>query len=373
MDRTTSLASSSASTKCVVIPLCSRASSAARIWCSVARRANSATASVPGLSPGSSPDALRVGGPLTLLSANLGEALMDQSNCHRTLVDRHDEVARRYRLGQFGQGRRARRLRAALALDAVLLDRGEVDDRVDSVPGDSELERKLDVSAPNEVDERGHRRVLDGGGDALSYAIAVGGGNRAALAQPRVIALARQSDDARARADRELDREHANATARPGDDDRLARSRGHGAYGGHPSHACDEQCARYLPRYYGRLRRQVGCLDEHVLGVACAVVGKADHLVAHGYALHACADLLDHAGEVRPFAAGKGRGEDLADPARTDRRLAGIDAGGADLHEDLVRPGLRTRHVTHLENVNATVIVESDCLHQPVTFLSARL
>src|SRR5437899_7794616 len=88
MDRTTSLASSSASTKCVVIPLCSRASSAARIRCSVARRANSATASLLGLSPGSSPDALSVGGPLTLLSANLNEALMGQSNCHRTLADR---------------------------------------------------------------------------------------------------------------------------------------------------------------------------------------------------------------------------------------------------------------------------------------------
>src|SRR6266852_3077204 len=88
MDRTTALASSSASTKCVAIPLCSRASSAARIRCSVARRANSATASLLGLSPGSSPDALSVGGPLTLLSANLSEALMDQSNCHRTLADR---------------------------------------------------------------------------------------------------------------------------------------------------------------------------------------------------------------------------------------------------------------------------------------------
>ena len=38
-------------------------------------------------------------------------------------LDRHDEVAHRYRPGQFGQGRRARRLRAAFALDVVLLDR----------------------------------------------------------------------------------------------------------------------------------------------------------------------------------------------------------------------------------------------------------
>ena len=34
-------------------------------------------------------------------------------------------------------------------------------------------------------------------------------------------------------------------------------------------------------------------------------------------------------------------------------------------------PGLRTRHIAHLEDLDATVIVESDCLqHQPVTVLS---
>jgi Aldehyde dehydrogenase family len=67
-----------------------------------------------------------------------------------------------------------------------------------------------------------------------------------------------------------------------------------------------------------------------------------------------------------PLAAGKGRGEDLADQARTDLPLAGIDGGGADRREQLAGPGLWTRHVAHLD---ATVIVVSDCLgHQPVTF-----
>src|SRR6185437_3312874 len=103
------------------------------------------------------------------------------------------------------------------------------------------------------------------------------------------------------------------------------------------------------------------------LGVACAVVGPADHLVARGYAVHARADLLDHSGEVRTLAAGKRRGEDLADQARTDLRLSDIETGGADCHEHLVGPRLRTRHLTHLEDVDATVIVESNCLHQPET------
>ncbi len=73
-------------------------------------------------------------------------------------LDRHNEVARGYRLGQLGQGRRAGRGRAAITLDAVLLDRREVDDRVDPVGGDAQLERQLDVAAPDEVDERGRRR-----------------------------------------------------------------------------------------------------------------------------------------------------------------------------------------------------------------------
>jgi hypothetical protein len=95
------------------------------------------------------------------------------------------------------------------------------------------------------------------------------------------------------------------------------------------------------------------------------VVGVADHLVANRYAPDGRADLLDHAGEVRALAAGKGRGEDLADQARTDLRLAGIDAGGANRHEHLVGPGLRTRHVAYFQDLDATVIVELDCLgHQ---------
>jgi hypothetical protein len=64
------------------------------------------------------------------------------------------------------------------------------------------------------------------------------------------------------------------------------------------------------------------------------------------------------AGEVRTYAAVKGGGEDLADRARTDRPLAGIDASGADRHEHLVGPRLRTPDVAYLEDRNTTVILE---------------
>ena len=112
------------------------------------------------------------------------------------------------------------------------------------------------------------------------------------------MAFAGQCDDPRARANGELDREHANAAARPGDDDRLTSGRGHRAHRGDPRRARHEQRAGHIPRDLGGLRRQVGRLDEHVLGVACAVVREADHLVADRHALDVRADLLDHAGEV---------------------------------------------------------------------------
>ena len=176
------------------------------------------------------------------------------------------------------------------------------------------------------------------------------------------MALAGQCDDPRTRADRELDREHADAAAGPGDHDRLTCGRGHGAHGGDPGHAGDEQRTRHLPRDLRRLRRQVGRLDEHVLGLAFAVVGIADHLVAHRDALHARAELLHHAGEVRALATGKGRGKDRADQALTHLPLAGIDPGGADRHEHLAGPGLRTWHLADVEDLDAAVVVESDGL-----------
>jgi hypothetical protein len=224
-------------------------------------------------------------------------------------LDRHDEVARCYRFGEFGQSRCARRGRAAVALDVVLLDRGEVDDRVDPVGRDAELERQLDVAAADEVDERGDRRVLGGRGDALLTPSPCATGTGPRSREPGVMALAGERDDAGARAERELDREHANAAARSGDHDRLTRGRGDGAHGRDPRRAGDEQRAGDLPLDLRGLRRQVGRLDEHALGVARAVVGIADHLVAHGYVVHARADLLDQPARSEPSPLGKVAGK----------------------------------------------------------------
>jgi hypothetical protein len=48
-------------------------------------------------------------------------------------------------------------------------------------------------------------------------------------------------------------------------------------------------------------------------------------------------------------------------PARSFASL-GTDAGGADRREHLVGPRLRPRHLAHLEDLGATVIVELDRL-----------
>src|SRR3954453_23877100 len=83
--------------------------------------------------------------PLDVTGLELGERSTDFVEWVGAL-DRNDEVAGRCRRGKFGQGCRARRGRAALALDAVLGDCGKVDDRVDSVPCDAEFECELDVA-----------------------------------------------------------------------------------------------------------------------------------------------------------------------------------------------------------------------------------
>lgn len=130
------------------------------------------------------------------------------------------------RLGQLRQSRRARRGCAALELDAVLLHGGKVDDRVDPIPGDAKLERQFDVAVPDKVDERGHRRLPGGRSDTLIDAAAVSDRNRAALAQPWMVAL-------------------AGRASRGPDCGRGGRGR-----------------ARHLPRDLRRLRRQVCRLDD---------------------------------------------------------------------------------------------------------------
>ena len=112
----------------------------------------------------------------------------------------HGDIACGYRFGKFRESGRARGGCTALARDAVLRDRWNVDDRVDPVLCDVELEGQFDVAAADKVDEGGARRSRRGCGDALTNTTAVGDRSRSALEQPWVMALACHCDDARTNA-----------------------------------------------------------------------------------------------------------------------------------------------------------------------------
>src|SRR5438477_11208331 len=87
-DRTAVLASGPESTRRHVIPLPSSAAAAARSWASVARCANSATASALGPLLRRSFGAAMGDGALMSFATDLGETPVDQRDGHRSLADR---------------------------------------------------------------------------------------------------------------------------------------------------------------------------------------------------------------------------------------------------------------------------------------------
>ena len=132
-----------------------------------------------------------------------------------------------------------------------------------------------------------------------------------------------------------------DAAAPSRNDDCLPFSRRHSAHGGEPGRTCDEQePATSHGTAVGFRVVQVRRLDQHVLSVASAVVGEADHLVAHSHAVDALANLLHDACEVGTLATGKGRGKYFADGALTNLRLTDVGAGGTNRNKHLARSGV---------------------------------
>ena len=78
--------------------------------------------------------------------------------------------------------------------------------------------------------------------------------------------------------------------------------------------------------------------DAQPLALGALDVGH--ELVALLYPLDILTHLVRHAGEL--VALGDGRPVEVA--VFLDQQVAAADAGGIDLHEDLVRPDLRHRH-----------------------------
>ena len=87
----------------------------------------------------------------------------------------------------------------------------------------------------------------------------------------------------------------------------------------------------------GGLARQLIGRNRDELGMARALLGPAEDLVADGERAHAVADRLHHAGEVGPLARRERRRPALVQAALADRDLARVDPRCLDRHEHLPR------------------------------------
>ncbi len=98
--------------------------------------------------------------------------------------------------------------------------------------------------------------------------------------------------------------------------------------------------------------------SDHELGVAAALVGPPDHLIAHRDTLYPLAELRHDAGEVTALARGEGRRPLFAQRAGPDLVLAGIYARGTNLDPHLAGAGLGCVDVPDLQDVDCAVIVK---------------
>ena len=182
--------------------------------------------------------------------------------------------------------------------------------------------------------------------------------------EPVVVALAGQPDDGSPGQLGQLDGDRSHAAGGARDYDRVSRAGRDGPHGGVGGRADDEQRAGHLPRHCIRLRRQVICLDQHVLRVARPVVGVADDILAQRQSDRASPEGGDDSGQVAALAGGERRRESLMQQAVADLRLAWIDARRPDLHQHLPWPRHGRRHLLDVQDVDSAVLREPHCLHR---------
>ena len=117
-----------------------------------------------------------------------------------------------------------------------------------------------------------------------------------------MVALAGEADHRRAGVARELDRERAHPARGACDDERVTgarRDRTHGCVGRCPR---DEQSAGRVPLHAWWATRGVVGLHDDELGLAGAIVGEADHLVADREAADVSAELFDDSCQIAPLS-----------------------------------------------------------------------
>ena len=77
---------------------------------------------------------------------------------------------------------------------------------------------------------------------------------------------------------------------------------------------------------------------------------------------HLRPDLRHHTREVAALPRGKGGREPVVQHTTTDHGLTGVDPGSADVHEQLAGSRDGPRHITDLQDVDAAVFIELNCL-----------
>ena len=95
--------------------------------------------------------------------------------------------------------------------------------------------------------------------------------------------------------------------------------------------------------------------------MACAIVGEADHLVARRKLGDAGTDLFDNPGQVAALARRECRGEHVVQEAFTDLRLAWVDPGGPDGHQQFAVAWCRPWDLDDVQDLDPAVLVEPDC------------
>jgi hypothetical protein len=136
------------------------------------------------------------------------------------------------------------------------------------------------------------------GANAVGDAVAPCHGNHTVTIEPWVISRAGDADDRGALVRKELDCDRPDPARSGGDHDNITRPRLDRARRGPGRRTHDEQGACDLPRHSRWARRQLGGIHRDELGLAGAVVGESDHLVAYRDAANVRTEFVDDAREV---------------------------------------------------------------------------
>jgi hypothetical protein len=94
-----------------------------------------------------------------------------------------------------------------------------------------------------------------------------------------------------------------------------------------------------------------------------------EHLVTHGEALHALADLHDRAREIAAEDHGKGDLHEARRASVADEPIDGVHARGAHGDDDLVVLGGRGGDVRELEDLGSAILSNDHGLHERAPFV----